>query len=877
IAYSEKNYETALLDFAALQTNETFGSVVSYYIAQIYYLQGRYETVIMYAPPLLDSADSKLAPQIARIIGESYYRTARYKEAIPYLKRYEKAAGRLSRNDNYEIGYAYYKINEFDDAITYFVNISNIDDDSLMQNAYYHLGDCYLKMGNKQFARNSFGAAYKLNFDKAIQEDALFNYAKLCYELAFNPYNEAIRAFQKYIKDYPNSARIDEVQLYLVNVFITTKNYREALEELEKIKVLTPELQQTHQKVAYYRGIELFNNMEYTEAIKSFDKSMTYMSDKNIRAAAIYWKAESYYRNKQYQKAIDNFEDYIAEPGAINKDALSDANYNIGYAYNKLGDYTNSIWWFRKFVTFVPKAEEKKINDAYNRIGDGYFMNRDFASAAEYYDLSYKMKLINADYALFQKALAKGVLKKYTDKISDLKLFITTYSSTSSTYIQRAKFELAMTYLVDNQNDPALTGFKKFVEEYPNSIYVNTALSKIGLIYYNKKEDDNALYYFDKLVKRDRKSQEANEAIATITNIYKAKGNVDNLEIYLKSIGATIAQATLDSIAYGIGKNHYMEQDCKNVVTDFERYIQKFPDGIFILQAIFYKAECEYKTGNTDAALIGYSKVISKNRNEFTEQSLYRASDILFKKQNYTQALDYYKMLDTVAENPKNRNAAKIGLMQCNFRVKNYPDAIAYSNNVLSIEKVGTELINEAHYTIASSRFATVQNERMQLTDLSKFDVSKYDAALAEFQAVTNSAKNKLGAESGYYVAYIHYLKGNYKQAEKSIFNLINGDGDYPYWTTKALILLADNYVALKDNFQAKTTLKSVITDSDLPELIKIAQEKLDKITAEEEAAKQPKTTLDPIQLPFSGDSTEQKKLFNEPVIPTPEGEPKHD
>ena len=53
----------------------------------------------------------------------------------------------------------------------------------------------------------------------------------------------------------------------------------------------------------------------------------------------------------------------------------------------------------------------------------------------------------------------------------------------------------------------------------------------------------------------------------------------------------------------------------------------------------------------------------------------------------------------------------------------------------------------------------------------------------------------------------------------------MNGDGDFPYWVTKALILLSDNYVELKDNFQAKATLKGVIGDSDIPELI---QQELD-------------------------------------------------
>jgi len=709
---------------------------------------------------------------------------------------------------------------------------------------------------NKRFARNSIVVATKITFEKAIQEDALFNYAKLCYELAFNPYNEAIKAFQQYIKNYPGSTRVDEAQAYLVNVFITTKNYKAALEALEQIKVLTPELKQTHQKVAYYRGIELFNNMEYDEAIKLFDKSMNSVFDKNIHAYALYWKAESYYRNKQYQKAIDNYQDYIFEPGAIGKSEISEATYNAGYAYYKLNDYPNSILWFRKFVTFIPKADPKKINDAYNRIGDGYFMTRDFAAAADYYDQSYKMKLINADYALFQKALAKGVLKKYAEKIADLKLFINSYSTSSSTYVQRAKFELAMTYLADNQNNPALEGFKKFIDEYPNSIYVNTSLSKIGLIYYNKKEDDNALYYFDKLIKRDRKSPEANEAISIVKAIYTAKGNIQVMQDYLASVGAAIPQGALDSIAYGIGKNHYMEQDCKNVINDFDKYIQKFPDGIFILEASFYKAECDYKLGNTDAALTGYLSVVNKDKSEFWEQSLYRASDILYKKQNCTQALNLYKQMEQQAENPKNNAAAKIGLMRCNYQLKNYTDAIDYSAKVLTLEKVSTELSSEAHYTIAQSHLA----------------VQKYEDAMAEFQAVANISKNEMGAEAQYNIANINYIKANYKQSQKSIFDLINGDGDFPYWTTKALILLADNYVALNDDFQAKTTLKSIITESDIAELIKAAQEKLDKIIAAEEAAKQPKIELEPLKLQFEGDSTEQKKLFNEPVI-SPEGE----
>ena len=405
IAYTEKNYETALQDFLKLQKNETFRTVVPYYIAQLYYLQRKYDDVIVYAPALLDSANTKRAPEIARIIGESYYNTSRYNEALPYLKKYEKAVHSLSRKDNYELGYAYYKIKDYTNSLKYFINVTTVDNDSLAQNAFYHIGDCYLKTDSKQKARNTFGLASKLGFDKIIQEDALYTYAKLCYELAYNPYNEAIRAFQKYINDYPHSLRIDEAYTYLANAFTTSKNYKDALEAIDSIKTLTPELKQTYQKIAYFRGVDLFNNLKFDEAIKIFNKATEYKFDQVIISSAMYWIGESYYRSKQYQNAIESYQAYIATPGAIGQSELSDANYNIGYSYYKLKDYTNSNLWFRKFVIFKPQANAKKINDAYNRIGDGYFMSREFDNAIVYYEQSYTMKLVDADYALFQKAL----------------------------------------------------------------------------------------------------------------------------------------------------------------------------------------------------------------------------------------------------------------------------------------------------------------------------------------------------------------------------------------------------------------------------------------------------------------------------------------
>ena len=58
----------------------------------------------------------------------------------------------------------------------------------------------------------------------------------------------------------------------------------------------------------------------------------------------------------------------------------------------------------------------------------------------------------------------------------------------------------------------------------------------------------------------------------------------------------------------------------------------------------------------------------------------------------------------------------------------------------------------------------------------------------------------------------------------------------YGYWVGKSLILLADNYIAKEDLFQAKITLQNVIDKSTFPELVSSANEKLAAIEATEAA-----------------------------------------
>ncbi|HEY1008710.1 MAG TPA: hypothetical protein VGE58_01285, partial [Daejeonella sp.] len=101
--------------------------------------------------------------------------------------------------------------------------------------------------------------------------------------------------------------------------------------------------------------------------------------------------------------------------------------------------------------------------------------------------------------------------------------------------------------------------------------------------------------------------------------------------------------------------------------------------------------------------------------------------------------------------------------------------------------------------------------------------------ALKFFQLVADKTQTVTGAEAKYNVANLQYEKGEYKTSLATAFELTNKMPSHDYWVAKTYILIADNYVGLKDNFQAKSTLQSIIEnyESDDDDILATAKEKL--------------------------------------------------
>ncbi len=795
ILYTEGNYQSALMDFETLKSDEIFGSIVPFYILQIYYKQGKNDLIIEQGPELLEKATPRRSVEISRLIGEAYYNENKYTDALPYLQLYfAKSALTPVREDNYIMGFVYYNLQNYDTAAIYFQKAVNAsaENDLMKQNALYHLGDCYAKLKQYSFAQAAFLDASKIDIDERMQEDAFYNYAKLSYQLSPSPYNEALKAFQSYLDKYPNSKYADEIYGYLVAMYTTTKNYKEAYASIANVKRKEPRLLEAAQRIAYNRGVELFNEAKFDDALKLFDDVIKSSYDETLTLLAYYWKGETFYRMGQFENALNDYDKAIFSTSFELMPQYPLANYGAGYANFQMKRYPQAGKYFTAVIQFRNQLDKPILNDAYLRLGDAYFMQKMMNEALQNYDLALQLKQSDEDYAMLQKSICLGVLGKFDAKITNLLSMINEYKN--SPLIPKAINELAGSYLIMDNNEKALEYYKKLSTQYEKSSFGKMALLKQGLIYYNTGKNKEAITTFEKVIADYPGTNEAKEALMSLRNIYVAINKTDEFFAYVKKIGTNINEDTQDSIAFTAAENRYLENDCQGAKPSMEAYLQKFPEGAFITEASYYLADCEMRGGNIQQALKYFTDVISHPESFFTERAIINAAKISYDMNDYENALKLYVQLSEYSENTANINMAVIAVMRCEIRLNDDKRMLAAAQKVLKLDKITEDVRDEANHAIA------VSAQRLG------------DNALAKetFAKLLNS-KNRYAARARYYEIEDLFADKDYDNAEKKIFEFIGESSSSEYYLAKSYLLWGAIYAERGNFLQAKQTFQSII------------------------------------------------------------------
>ena len=795
IDYATGKYNNALVEFTRLKDLPDYKERSLYYITQIYFIQNKYEKVISEGKELLASyPDSENNSEVYRIMGNAYYHLGNEDQAINMLSKYVSSTDSPLRGDLYILGVCYYNKGNYSSAVNALGRTVR-ENDALSQNAYLYLGQSYLKLKDKNNARMAFEAAATSSFDKQVKEAAMYNYALLIHETAFTGFGESVTIFEDFLNDFPNSKYADKVNDYLVEVYLTTKNYQAALNSIDKIKHPSTKILEAKQDILFQLGTQAFTNMELDKAVDLFSRAIS-LGAYNLesRNDAYFWRGESYYRQGEYNKAISDYRTYLNNTRQRNTDMYALAHYNLGYSYFKLKEYGEALNRFRQYVNLESNQQTPAYADAYNRIGDCLFHNRQFAMAEENYTRAAQLQPSAGDYSVYQKGFLLGLQKDYKGKISVMDRLIREFPE--SQYVDDALFEKGRSYVLLDNNQAAAASFEQLMRDFPQSSLARKAGVQLGLIYFNDNQPEKAADAYKSVISNYPGSEEAKVALQDLKSVYIELNDINSFAAYANSLGGNVRfeVSEQDSLTYLAAEKLFMRGDNEGARRSLTNYLQTFPQGAFSSNANFYLASIAFAKKDLEEAKRLFSLVLESGDTKFREESWARKAEIEYLDKDYAAAMESFKHLQAVAENPENKEAAKLGLMRCAELIGQPQEALLAANDLLKEPKLSPEIMSEARYVRAKAYISLKQENK----------------ALADLKEISKDTRTIHGAEAKYLLAQLYYDNKDDKNAETVLRNFIENGTPHQYWLARGFILLADIYIRQGDDFQARQYLTSL-------------------------------------------------------------------
>ena len=819
--FSQQNYTDALETFINIEENSKFYEAAQFHSLQIYdRLQYRTQAVELGKKLVKQFPKSTYNSEAYRILGENSYFQQSWHDAVEFLKLYAKNQKQVQRADMYMLGIANYMTTNYPDAITYLGKVTT-EQDSLAQNAYIFIGHANLQQHQADKARMAFQNASLINADTHLKEEALYNYALATYE-SKAPFGETIKAFDRFINEYPNSNHLNSIYELMVNVFLTDKNYVGAIEAIDNIKNPNHKMLQAKEQALFNLGVEALKKRHYDDAIKYFSKSTELYTAQSFSGQAYLWLGETYYAKENMTDARENIIKFISTKQGKTAEQLQKAYYLLGYTYFSNKDFNNAAIYFDTFTTIDGASKSPVYDDVLNRLGDSYFNKREFNQARKTYNLVSTSSRV-ADYAQYQNAFILGLQKQYNAKIEQLNTLITKYPH--SDYNDDAMYEIGRTYVLQDKHNEAITAYKNLQKAHPQSKLTRKASLEIGMQYANLNQNEEAIKAYNYVIEKFTSSEETRVALESLQSLYIDNNRVEEYLAYRESIVgttiSTVAKSHEDSISFIAAERVYARSNYQEAIPTLNNYIIKYCDShtLNCITAQYYLAESLYKTNEFDKALTHYNNLTNLDGNEYVEPSLLRASEITYDKKDYETAKRYFDQLHTVASNKGNKEIARLGILRCSYFTNKFEPTISISTEILEDIASNDDDKFEAHYCRAKAYIAT----------------GKETTAAKDLLAISKDISSEMGAEAKYLYAEHQYHQGEYKKSENTIMEFINEGTTHQYWLARCFVLLADLYIAQGDDFMAKQYLLSLqenySADDDIATLINV---RLEAITTRE-------------------------------------------
>lgn len=392
----------------------------------------------------------------------------------------------------------------------------------------------------------------------------------------------------------------------------------------------------------YYYGFIAYGDKEYNEALSSFEKVQNHPEYGQI---VPFYMASIYYFRGQKEKAIS-----IAEEAMKKKNLLYDLELKqlLGHAYFEKKDYKKALPYLEEYVT---RSEKVSRDDLY-KLSFCYYQNNQLTKAIDGF-----------------KQLSGG-----QDSLS-----------------QTAMYLLGDAYLKTNQKENARNAFAFCASNNSNQQQREVSLFNYAKLSYELGYQGVAISEFKKFLNQFPNSSYNKEAKELLVGLLAGTSNYKDALVLIESLDerSDATKRLYPRILYGRAAE-LINDGQLNQADELLDKILKDPYNAPVLPLTnYWKGEIAYRFNNLDDATQYYHKFLNSGSPGMGEATVKEASYNLgycyLRRENFTQALSFFqKATGRVAlSSPYIDQDAYTRQADCYFMQRNYKQAMSMYQQVI--------------------------------------------------------------------------------------------------------------------------------------------------------------------------------------------------
>lgn len=649
VNYAVGNYSEAVPGFTAVADSRDYKRKAPVYLADCLLQTGKSEEALTAIRVYKRTyGNTELSVEADRIEGESLYGMEDYYGAIEKLTTYRDETEHPKRTALYKLGMSFFNTEAYAQAANALSECAGTSRDEMAQNAWLHAGISYLNVANKKQAQMAFQQASEMDFDRNVQEEALYNYALCLHDGGTMGFGESVNVLERFLNSFPNSKYTGSVAKHLTEVYFTTKNYNAALVSINKIKNPGRDILAAKQKVLFNLGKQYFMEGNFGEACTYLGRSEEIGSDVPTLIETYYWRGESEYRLGEYATAATYLKKYVSSAKVMPENAVM-ATYALGYAYFKRKNYGEALRWFEKvdvsrMQTSVGGNTHKVIKaDTYNRIGDCLFAERRYDDAYAAYQMSLDTDATQGDYSLLQQSFICGLRGDYSSKVNLLAQIEDRYGS--SQYAADAMFEKGRAYVQGGDKQTAMNTFNALLVRYPQSAASRKAGNELGMLYYEMGRTEDAVAAYKSVINLYPNTEESQTALANLKDIFTGLGRVNEYAALAEQAGNKLSAEELDNMVLETAIRAMSANNYKQAYTYYKQLREQTQEENMRMTAMIGELRTAYM-GKDYHATIAAADILLQDGSRVSadvaaEARLYRAESLVAQGETEAAVADW--------------------------------------------------------------------------------------------------------------------------------------------------------------------------------------------------------------------------------------------